>query len=225
MSGLPHIATVFSCDATSGGPIILRDFNFDIETNGAPAIRNACSVPFAMVDLFNVNHYEGEGGGDVFWENCAITGVRQRGGRFWGRQVDLELDGTHFEVDGGTAWVFGLKTEGDINGENGFLWAHGGAKVELLVAFNSVGGLKGPAYTIDESDMTLIDIAFNIRKTAEPALATGDNVIVKETGGGVTRLYRNDGSWVKGTGFGLFSGVGEPPHCFVRQSKGWRANK
>jgi hypothetical protein len=53
--------------------MILRDFNFDIETTGAPAIRNACSVPFAMVDLFNVNHYEGEGGGDVFCENCAIT--------------------------------------------------------------------------------------------------------------------------------------------------------
>ena len=149
-----------------------------------------------------------DSGGDLFWENCAITGVRQRGGRFWGGQVDVELDGTHFEVDGGTAWVFGLKTEGDINGENGFLWAHGGAKVELLGAFNSAEGLKGPAYTIDASDMTVIDLAFNIRKTAEAALATGDNVIVKETRGGVTRLYRNDGSWVKGTGFGLFSGAG-----------------
>ena len=82
LSGAPRVATVFACDAKTGGPIIVRDFNFDIETTGSPAIHNSCSVPFVMVDLFNVNRYVGDGGGDVFWENCAITGVEQHGGRF-----------------------------------------------------------------------------------------------------------------------------------------------
>ena len=188
--------TKFSCEATSGGPVILDNFHYDKYTlsNGQiTSISNTCTVPFVMRDLFDFVGYLGNTSADVFWEDAAITGAAQHGGHFYGRQVNVEIGVTHLEFDNAIAWVFGYKTEGI--GGNGMMWAHNGATVEMLGAFHYPNTTPaGVAYTIQGSNVSLVNVGSYI----------GFSPAVSETRN-TTTLTMNDGSWDWGIGFGLYS--------------------
>jgi hypothetical protein len=152
--------TKFSCEATSGGPVILDNFHYDKYTlsNGQiTSIANTCTVPFVMRDLFDFVGYVGNTTADVFWENAAITGAAQHGGQIYGRQVNVEIGTTHLEFDNATAWIFGYKTEG--SGGQGIMWAHNGSTVEMLGAFHYPNvAPAGVAYAIQDSCVSLLNV-------------------------------------------------------------------
>ena len=188
--------TKFSCEATSGGPVILDNFHYDKYTlsNGQiTSIVNTCTVPFVMRDLFDFVGYLGNTTADVFWENAAITGGAQHGGQLYGRQVNVEIGMTHLEIDNATAWIFGYKTEG--SGGQGLLWAHNGATVEMVGAFQYPNTAPaGIAYNIQDSCVSLVNVGAYV----------GFWPAITETRSGKT-LTLNDNSWNGGIGFGLYS--------------------
>ena len=191
-----RLGTTFSCEATSGGPVILDNFHYDKYTlsNGQlSAIVNTCTVPFVMRDLFDFVGYVGNTTADVFWENSAITGGAQHGGQLYARQANVEIGMTHLELDNATGWVFGYKTEG--TGGQGMLWAHNGSTVEILGAFHYPNSTPaGLAYTIEDSSVSLVNVgSYN-----------GFLPAVTETRNGTT-LSLNENTWDGGIGFALYS--------------------
>jgi hypothetical protein len=194
--------SAFSCEATSGPGVILQKIAFDIGTMlHNPTISSSCKVPFAMVDVFDAVGFAnvpGVGTGDVFFENAAVTPHHVFTGiNVWARQYDTEGGGTFVEVNGGAVWVLGRKTEGDPSSGLGYSYVHGGGLYESLGTFHSIHtNLAGPAYTIDGGSISLGGMAIY------PSFST----VIRETRNGTTKTLGNQGNWMGGTGFTLYSG-------------------
>ncbi|HVV46315.1 MAG TPA: hypothetical protein VHC72_13975, partial [Bryobacteraceae bacterium] len=150
---------------TSGGPIEIRGFIFDISTVGFPTIQNNCTVPLVVADVFNVNGYMNKPGTgqEVYFENAAIPGgIIQHGGNVWARQLDVETDSTHVLNDGAKFWVLGYKTEGNGSRGLGFFYTRNGGSSEILGAFNSTPGngrYDTVGYTAVDSGMSLAGLS------------------------------------------------------------------
>jgi hypothetical protein len=193
---------VFSCEATSGGPVDIRGFIFDLSLVGSPTISNSCTVPLVLADIFNADGYTNTPGTGqtVYFENAAIPGgVVQHGGQVWARQLDVETGGSHVINDGAKFWVLGYKTEG--NGTSGSaqgMWLTQNAGfTEILGAFNSTAGSGSYLgyFTVNSS----CSIA---------GLSTGYamNVVLTETKSGTSAQYSNNGARAGGSAIPLYSG-------------------
>jgi Pectate lyase superfamily protein len=189
---------VFSCQSTSGHPVEIRNFNFDISTVGYPTISDSCSSDLVLADIHNANGYSNttRGTGRLFVENADIPGPPIFNNQtVWARQLDVESGAmTHCTVNGGRLWIFGYKTEGVAT-----LWEVSNATFELLGEFGSNTGSpirENPALLFKSSKFSLSDVA----------LYNGWTTVISETRNGVTKALPATRQWNACIGVELYSG-------------------
>ncbi|MGA8599412.1 MAG: glycosyl hydrolase family 28-related protein [Bryobacteraceae bacterium] len=188
---------VFSCQSTSGHPVEIRNFNFDISTVGYPTISNSCPSDLVLADIHNANGYSNtrRGTGRLFIENVDIPGPPIFNNQtVWARQLDVESGGmTHCTANGGRLWIFGYKTEGVAT-----LWSVSNATFELLGEFGSNDSPPKtmPAFVFRNSSFSLSDVA----------LYNGWATLLSETRNGATRTSPANREWNACIGIGLYSG-------------------
>lgn len=191
----------FSCDATTGGSVLIQNVTVDKDMFPQFGIRHNCTVPLVITG------YRGDainqvaaGTGKLYLEDVAISRWVNlvNSGSTWARQYDIEGGAAYLtSVSGGhKLWVLGFKTEEANNPK--VVQVSGSSYVELLGIFNSVHTTwAGPAYQITNSQFSMAAM------TAYPTYST----VVSETRAGVTRTLPNNGAWTGGgsSGFPLFT--------------------
>jgi hypothetical protein len=154
---------------------------------GQAPITNASSRTLVLSSCLNVTAGDVKGKGDLFIEDVVsnpFTSWQFHGQNVWARQFNVENMGTHISNDGGTMWIFGLKTErGGVLVET-----KNNAKTEICGGFNysTTGPKTTPMFTIENSSVsiTLGETNFN----RNPYIS-----IVSETRGDQTKvLYKGD---------------------------------
>lgn len=132
--------------------------------------------------------------GELFLEDAA-AGVRQTAGRkVWARQLNSEVAGgvVNRVAEGGTLWVLGVKTEGDVT----VIDARPGSRVELLGGnLYPVGPPSRAAFTSQDASVSLsyTSTAYNFDHHDYP-------VHVRETRGGETRELKHGEAYWRGYG-------------------------
>ena len=118
-------------------------------------------------------------GGELFFEDFVTHNLRLQKQRVWGRQLNVENEGTHIVNDGGHLWVLGYKTERGGT----LLETRGGGRSEILGGFSytTTAGKLAPMFVTDNSSVFTFfnEICFNgdpfvtlIREIRNGTLAT-----------------------------------------------------
>ena len=132
-------------------------------------------------------------GAELFFEDFVTHDLKLRGQRVWGRQVNVENQGTHILNDGGDLWILGYKTERGGT----LLDTHGGGRSEILGGFSytTTAGRLAPMFVNDDSSVFafLAEICFN----GDP-FAT---LIREKRGGQVKTVEKGQGSTVPYIGY------------------------
>ena len=120
-------------------------------------------------------------GGELFFEDVVTHHLKLDGQRLWGRQVNVENEGTHVRNAGGDVWVLGYKTERGGT----LLETLAGGRSEILGGFSytTTAGKLGPMFVNDDS--SVFTFFGEVCYTGDP-FAT----LVRETRRGDTRLVR-----------------------------------
>jgi hypothetical protein len=124
--------------------------------------------------------------GELFFEDVVTHDLKLRKQRFWGRQVNVENEGTHISVENGKLWILGYKTERGGT----LLEARGGACGEVLGGFSytTTAGKLAPMFVNQDSSVFAFfsEICYN----GNPFMT-----IIRETRGEQTRLVlRGEGT-------------------------------
>ncbi len=126
----------FIVTSNSPDPLILEQFSYGLE------IDHRGSRPVVVKDA-RMSYTSQPGAGNLYLEDVESLALTiQPGQHVWARQLNDEVAGTKV-VNGGTAWILGMKTErgGTV------IDTQAGAQTELL------GGLAYPAATVSSSDI------------------------------------------------------------------------
>ena len=77
--------------------------------NGGISVKSSRTIVLRSIEAFGVDFADK---GDVFFEDVVTNGLEfQAGQKVWGRQLNVENEGTHLSNAGGQLWVLGYKTE------------------------------------------------------------------------------------------------------------------
>jgi hypothetical protein len=90
-------------------------------------------------------------GGEWFFEDVVTHDLHITKQKLWGRQLNIENQGTHLRNDGGDLWILGYKTErGGI-----LLDTHGGGRSEILGGFSytTTVGKLAPMFVNSDSSV------------------------------------------------------------------------
>lgn len=120
-------------------------------------------------------------GSEWFFEDVVTHNLHLRNQRLWGRQVNVENEGTHLLNDGGDLWILGYKTERGGT----LLETRGGGRSEVFGTFSytTTAGRLAPMFVNDASSVFAFfgEVCFN----GDPFQS-----LVRETRGGETRTVR-----------------------------------
>lgn len=120
-------------------------------------------------------------GGELFFEDVVTHNLKLGKQRLWGRQVNIENEGTHISIENGKLWILGYKTERGGT----LLEARGGACSEVLGGFSytTTAGNLAPMFVNQDSSVFAFfaEICYN----GNPFMT-----LIRETRGGQTRLVR-----------------------------------
>ncbi len=171
----------------SGGPYFFMEHNAS-----RTLVMKRLAINFQAAEAYRTGP---KGTGDLYIEDVVGRFFHLRKQNLWARQFNPEGDGVHFENDGGTAWVLGMKTEGG----GPLLDLKNHSRTELLGSFSyTVGDSKRPPmFVIDNSTASISfgEVCF----TGAPF-----PIIVQETQNGKRREIRQqDDKW--GGHFTLFT--------------------
>lgn len=100
-------------------------------------------------------------GGELFFEDVVTHNVNLKKQRLWGRQVNVENEGTHLAIESGDVWILGYKTE-----RGGTLAkAQTGARCEVLGGFSytTTAGKLAPMFVNQDSSVFAFfaEVCFN----------------------------------------------------------------
>lgn len=122
-------------------------------------------------------------GGQVFGEDFVTHGLRLHKQRFWGRQVNIENEGTHLLNEASDVWILGYKTERGGT----LLETNGGGRSEVLGGFSytTTAGKLAPMFVNENSSVFAFfsEVCYN----GDPFA-----IRIKETRGGETRTVGKD---------------------------------
>jgi hypothetical protein len=130
-------------------PVLVIE-HFSTIGNGL-TIETARTIVFRSVSDCDLTSAPGSEGGELFFEDVVTHNLRLHKQRLWGRQVNIENQGTHLQNDAGDVWVLGYKTErgGTV------LETRGGGRSEILGGFSytTTAGALAPMFVNDDSSV------------------------------------------------------------------------
>jgi hypothetical protein len=169
--------------AEQGAPVVV----FERVGGGyldSPMLANATTRTLVISSCCNVAA-NFSGGGENFVEDVCSNPFTNwtigRGTTVWGRQWNVENEGTHITNDGGTVWILGYKTERGGT----LLWTKNGGRSEVVGGFcySTSGDMTVPMFIVEDAALSV---------TFGEACFSGKpyTTVVRETRGGVTRDLR-----------------------------------
>lgn len=200
---------------------IIENFEMD-ESSTGPITYTGATGTFTLRDSLRVQHpsFPCTGACQIYMEDAANVGYAQTNGSLWYHQTNVENTGTHIDLNGVTAWLLGMKTEGAVTTSGGtctattcgLIYCHNGSTCELL---------GGWFYTTTTNMGTMI-VMSNSQMSAAGfgSYPGGFNATTEESRAGSAFKPYTDTSWDGGgVGVALYSGntysnsSGPPPNC------------
>jgi hypothetical protein len=130
-------------------PVVMLEHFANI--HGGMAIDTARTLVLRSVSDCNLTSTPKAAGADLFFEDVVTHDLKLQKQRLWGRQVNIENQGTHLANDAGDVWILGYKTE-----RGGTLLAtRGGGRSEVLGGFSytTTAGKLAPMFLNDNSSV------------------------------------------------------------------------
>ncbi|MCY2967871.1 MAG: glycosyl hydrolase family 28-related protein [Planctomycetota bacterium] len=129
--------------------------------NGGLEIDTRRTVVFRSVSDCDLTATLRSEGGEVFLEDFVTHNLALKKQRVWGRQLNVENEGTHILNDGGKLWILGYKTERGGT----LLETRGGGQSEILGGFSytTTAGQLAPMFVTDNSSVFTFftEVCFN----------------------------------------------------------------
>lgn len=119
--------------------------------HGGMEIDTARTVVLRSVSDCNLTFTPKTMGAELFFEDVVTHDLKLQKKRLWGRQVNIENQGTHLENHASDVWILGYKTE-----RGGTLLAtRGGGRSEILGGFSytTTAGKLAPMFVNDNSSV------------------------------------------------------------------------
>ena len=135
--------------ADGQAPVVVLEHFANI--HGGMEIDTARTVVLRSVSDCDLTLTPRAAGAELLFEDVVTHNLKLRKQRLWGRQVDIENQGTHLDNNAGDVWILGYKTE------RGGTLVHtrGGGRSEILGGFSytTTAGKLAPMFINDNSSV------------------------------------------------------------------------
>jgi len=131
------------------GPSDLLAIEHFAPINGGISVKSSRTIVLRSMEVSGVDFGDK---GDVFFEDVVTNGLQfQAGQKVWGRQLNVENEGTHLSNAGGQLWVLGYKTERGGT----LLKTRQGGSSEILGGFSytTTAGKLAPMFVTENSSV------------------------------------------------------------------------
>jgi hypothetical protein len=130
-------------------PVVVLEHFANI--HGGMEIDSARTVVLRSVSDCDITLTPKAEGGELLFEDVVTHNLKLRKHRLWGRQVNIENQGTHLENDAGDVWILGYKTERGGT----LIHTRGGGRSEILGGFSytTTAGKLAPMFINDNSSV------------------------------------------------------------------------